>query len=189
MCTLSESSPLPFRDSSSHFSDAQRAVISAVIVALGFQSLTRSAPLPDDHIPKDLSYVAAATTPFGANLHSQVLHCPTTSLAKSGTSASNRYVRWILNDGLLPLDHINGCATNEDGLCSLEAYTTWLRNDLQSIDWEQDCCKYRFPCPASLRSFALTSLLWHAQMAITPNLVTRSRTVDRHECCRDRLYR
>lgn len=121
-----------------------RAVISAVIVALGFQSLTRSAPLPDDHIPKDLSYVAAATTPFGANLHSQVLHCPTTSLAKSGTSASDRYVRWILNDGLLPLDHIDGCATNEDGLCSLEAYTTWLRNDLQSIDWEQDCCKYRF---------------------------------------------
>ncbi|GAA5985595.1 hypothetical protein JCM10908_007034 [Rhodotorula pacifica] len=114
-------------------------VISAVIVALGFQSLTRSAPLPDDHIPKDLSYVASATTPFGANLHSQVLHCPATSLGKAGSSATKRYVRWILNDGVLPLDHIEGCVTNDEGICSLEAYTTWLRRDLQSIDWDRDC--------------------------------------------------
>ncbi|GAA5868433.1 hypothetical protein JCM3774_005376 [Rhodotorula dairenensis] len=125
-------------------------VISAVIVALGFESLTRSAPLPDDHIPKDLSYVAAATTPFAANLHSQLLHCPKSisPLPKSARSATDRYVRWILNDGLVPLDHIDGCAANEDGLCSLEAYTTWLRHDLHSIDWERDCYG-EYPKPES----------------------------------------
>lgn len=68
-------------------------------------------------------------------------------LPKSSRSATDRYVRWILNDGLVPLDHIGGCATNEDGLCSLEAYTTWLRHDLHSIDWERDCCELDSPSP------------------------------------------
>ncbi|GJN94417.1 hypothetical protein Rhopal_007497-T1 [Rhodotorula paludigena] len=112
-------------------------IISAVITTLGFSSFARSGPLPTDHIPSDLSFVTSSVSPFAANLHSQVLSCPSSSLVPKGKDA--RFVRWVLNDGVVPLDHIEGCATNDDGLCHLDAFVQATKDRIESIDWAYDC--------------------------------------------------
>ncbi|BGP43558.1 hypothetical protein JCM10449v2_007599 [Rhodotorula kratochvilovae] len=119
-------------------------IVSAAIVALGFTSFARSGPLPTDHIPSDLSFVASSIAPFAANLHSQVLSCPASPLVPRGKS--DRFVRWILNDGVVPLDGIAGCETNDDGLCHLDAFVAATQERLQSIDWAYDClAEYDLP--------------------------------------------
>ncbi|GEM11073.1 phytase [Rhodotorula toruloides] len=118
-------------------------IISAVIVSLGFSSFARSAPLPTDHIPHDLSFVTSSISPFAANLHSQVLSCPDSRLAKPGGS---RFVRWILNDGVVPLDGIDGCVVNDEGLCELNAFVEATQRRLKDIDWAYDCLgDYKLP--------------------------------------------
>jgi hypothetical protein len=112
------------------------AVISAVIVSLGFSSFARSGPLPTDHIPRNLSFVTSSISPFAANLHSQVLSCPDSPLAKPGRS---RFVRWILNDGVVPLDSIDGCVSNDDGMCELHTFVRATQRRLEEIDWAYDC--------------------------------------------------
>ncbi|BGO95728.1 histidine phosphatase superfamily [Rhodotorula toruloides] len=118
-------------------------IVSAVIVSLGFSSFARSAPLPTDHIPHDLSFVTSSISPFAANLHSQVLSCPDSPLAKPGRS---RFVRWILNDGVVPLDSIDGCVANEEGMCELDAFVRATQRRLEEIDWAYDCLgHYKLP--------------------------------------------
>ncbi|GAA5972872.1 hypothetical protein JCM11641_003982 [Rhodosporidiobolus odoratus] len=112
-------------------------IISAVLTTLNFTSFSRSGPLPTDHIPSDLSFVTSSISPFAANLHSQVLSCPSSPLTPSGKEP--RFVRWILNDGLIPLDNLPGCATNDDGLCHLDAFVAATKQNLESIDWAYDC--------------------------------------------------
>ncbi|GAA5865518.1 hypothetical protein JCM1840_001427 [Sporobolomyces johnsonii] len=112
-------------------------VISSIITTLNFSSFARSGPLPADHIPANLSFVTSSISPFAANLHSQVLSCPSSPLVPQGKDA--RFVRWILNDGLVPLDNVPGCVTNDDGLCLLEAYTDALQGWLQNLDFGYDC--------------------------------------------------
>ncbi|GAA6037522.1 hypothetical protein JCM8097_008236 [Rhodosporidiobolus ruineniae] len=120
-------------------------IISAVITTLNFTSFARSGPLPSTHIPANLSFVTSAISPFAANLHSQVLSCPSSPLVPQGKDS--RFVRWILNDGVVPLDHIEGCATNDDGLCHLEAFVTATRKNVQSVDFDYDCLA-DYPLPA-----------------------------------------
>ncbi|GAA5820941.1 hypothetical protein JCM11251_001886 [Rhodosporidiobolus azoricus] len=112
-------------------------IISAVITTLNFSSFARSGPLPSTHIPTDLSFVTSSISPFAANLHSQLLSCPSSPLTPKGKEP--RFVRWILNDGVVPLDNIPGCATNDEGLCHLDAFVAATQENLKSIDWAYDC--------------------------------------------------
>ncbi|GAA6013176.1 hypothetical protein JCM10207_006195 [Rhodosporidiobolus poonsookiae] len=112
-------------------------IISAVLTTLNFTSFARSPPLSTDRIPSDLSFVTSSVSPFASNLHSQVLFCPSSKLTPAGKSP--RFVRWILNDGVIPLDNLPGCATNPDGLCHLDAFVAATRSNLESIDWAYDC--------------------------------------------------
>ncbi|BGP20154.1 hypothetical protein JCM10213v2_008289 [Rhodosporidiobolus nylandii] len=112
-------------------------IISAVITTLNFTTFARSGPLPTDHIPANLSFVTSSISPFASNLHSQVLRCPSSPLTPEGKEP--RFVRWILNDGVVPIDNIPGCEANEEGLCHLDAFVAATRQNLESIDWEYDC--------------------------------------------------
>ncbi|GAA5863691.1 hypothetical protein JCM8547_003694 [Rhodosporidiobolus lusitaniae] len=112
-------------------------IISAVITTLNFTTFSRSGPLPTTHVPDDLSFVTSSISPFAANLHSQLLSCPSSSLRPEGKDA--RFVRWILNDGVIPLDNIPGCEANDEGMCHLDAFVAATKQNLESIDWAYDC--------------------------------------------------
>lgn len=133
----------PLQDKQSIFVDATHdTVISAVVATLGFKSLTATGPPPSTHIPQDQSFVTSHLSPFASNLHSQVISCP----EKRGSEEKTRWVRWVLNDGPVPLGHLEGCATGAaleaSGFCELEGYVKELQASVDGIDWAYDCCEY-----------------------------------------------
>ncbi|KXN83923.1 3-phytase A [Leucoagaricus sp. SymC.cos] len=89
-------------------------VISTIYVATNFANFITSGPLPFDHIPRDLSYKTADVNPFGANLVGQVLSCP--------ALRTPTHIRWIINDGVVPLTGVNGCKPNKDGMCEIDVF-------------------------------------------------------------------
>lgn len=117
-------------------------ILSSVITTLGFNSFASSGPLPADHIPANLSFVTSSISPFAANLHSQIASCG---------DDKRRFVRWILNDGVVPLSHIPGCSAEdtkgtagvgaEQGWCGLQEFVAATRERANSIDWAYDCCE------------------------------------------------
>ncbi|GAA6064184.1 hypothetical protein JCM10212_002926 [Sporobolomyces blumeae] len=113
-------------------------VISAIITSLNFSSFASSGPLPNDHIPSDLSFVTSSIAPFASNLHSQVLDCPNSPLIPAG-SDDTRFVRWILNDGVVPIANMEGCEENDDGMCPLAPYVASLQAWIESVDFEYEC--------------------------------------------------
>ena len=50
-------------------------------------------------------------------------------------------VRWVLNDGVVPLEAVEGCERDEDGLCELDRFVLATRERAAGIDWEYDCCE------------------------------------------------
>ncbi|GAA6017029.1 hypothetical protein JCM11491_006134 [Sporobolomyces phaffii] len=113
-------------------------VISAVITSLNFSTFARSGPLPTDRIPTDLSFVTSSIAPFSSNLHSQILDCPGSPLVPKGHT-DTRFVRWILNDGVVPISNMQGCEENDDGMCHLETYLPSLQKWIESVDFDHDC--------------------------------------------------
>lgn len=75
--------------------------------------------------------------PFGANLVGQVMTCP----AKNSSSASEEYIRWILNDGVVPLNGINHCSGFKDknGLCPLSSFVAGMQERISEADWLHSC--------------------------------------------------
>ncbi|KAK4049349.1 hypothetical protein OIO90_005478 [Microbotryomycetes sp. JL221] len=112
-------------------------IISAVVTTLRFASLARSGPLPSTYIPKDRSFVTSKISPFAANLHSQIVTCHDPDHANG--AVKQKLVRWILNDGVVPLNHLKGCDDSEQGWCDLQAFITSTRDFLHNVDWAYDC--------------------------------------------------
>lgn len=132
----------PLQDKQSIFVDATHdTVISSIIATLGFKSLTATGPPPATHIPSDRSFVTSHISPFAANLHSQIISCPA---EKSGAERT-KWVRWVLNDGPVPLDHLPVCDTGKEleevGFCELGPYLEELQRTTKEIDWAYDCCE------------------------------------------------
>lgn len=100
---------------------------------MNFTSLAKSGALPTDHIPKDLAWRAADISPFATALTGQIMSCG----SKQG--ASEKYIRWVLNDGVLPLTGVRGCPQDQDGLCPLETWLGAMRERTKSIDFHYDC--------------------------------------------------
>lgn len=97
---------------------------------MNFTSFAASGSLPSTQIPDDLSFITSKISPFAANLHSQIATCD-----------DERRVRWVLNDGVVPVDHIEGCGKAEGGWCKLDAFVDATRRGLEGMDWAYDCCE------------------------------------------------
>ncbi|CCM03468.1 uncharacterized protein FIBRA_05601 [Fibroporia radiculosa] len=129
------------------------AVIANVITALNFTTLAANGPLPSDHIPIDqesclrfttpshahVSYVQTFRvrdiTPFSANLVAQVVSCAT-----SGRTKKMPFIRFLLNDGVVPLTGLAHCEKhNRDGLCLLEDFIKGAKERISEVDFTQDC--------------------------------------------------
>ena len=109
---------------------------------MNLTSFAQSGPPPLDHIPRQRSFVASRSTlppdspsfadirricPFATNLQVQVLSC------------SERQVRIILNDAVVPLTGISGCPDDEDGLCPIETFVAGMQTLIGEVDWVRDC--------------------------------------------------
>ena len=67
----------------------------------------------------------------------QVLECPVSAKSTNKTS----YMRWILNDGVVPLTGIEPCAShkNKDGLCPLDSFIQGMQDLITAENWSFDC--------------------------------------------------
>ncbi|KAH9486630.1 3-phytase A [Psilocybe cubensis] len=126
------------------FVDASHdTILSAIFVAMNFTSLAANGPLPTDHIPKDQTYFVNQIAPFASNLVGQVLSC--------SASTKPTHIRWILNDGVLPLTGIKGCKANKDGMCDLEAFISGMKARIAEVDFAFDCfANFTIPIPDNI---------------------------------------
>ncbi|KAF4573027.1 hypothetical protein EYR36_007537 [Pleurotus pulmonarius] len=119
--------------------------LSAIFTAMNFTSLAAQGPLPTDRIPDNQSFFVQKQVPFGARLVGQVLSCNTQP------EDTPSHIRWILNDGVLPLTGISGCIENKDGLCELSAFVQGLQQRIAEIDFAFDCfANYTIPDPDTI---------------------------------------
>ncbi|KAA1471726.1 phosphoglycerate mutase-like protein [Dentipellis sp. KUC8613] len=118
-------------------------VLSTIVTALNFTSLTRNGPLPTDHIPADQTWFSSRVAPFSSNLVGQVLSCP--------ASSQPTHIRFLLNDGVLPLTGIQGCAANKDGLCELPSFIAGMQARIAEVDFQFDCfANFTIPIPDNI---------------------------------------
>lgn len=62
--------------------------------------------------------------------------CP----ASRGSSESAKYIRWLLNDGAVPLTGIKHCEEpNKDGLCLLDNFVKGMQERVAEVDFQYDC--------------------------------------------------
>ncbi|TBU46091.1 phosphoglycerate mutase-like protein [Dichomitus squalens] len=110
-------------------------VITTVLTALNLSiPLTRTGPLPVNHIAKDHSYIASHLVPFAANLVGQVVSCPA-----ANRTHKESYIRFLLNDGVVPLTGVSHCTENKDGLCLVESFVQGLQERIAEVDFQYDC--------------------------------------------------
>lgn len=92
--------------------------------------------------------------PFAANLVGQVLSCPSafSTHQTPDTSLSNpTHIRWIVNNSVLPLTGIQGCETNQYGLCKIGAFIEGMKTRIKEIDFMFACYgNYTFPDPDNI---------------------------------------
>ncbi|KAL0951349.1 hypothetical protein HGRIS_008053 [Hohenbuehelia grisea] len=118
--------------------------MTEIYTAMNFTSFTAGGPLPTDHIPVNQTYSANKLSPFAANLVGQVVACGEDRNTPS-------HIRWILNDGVVPLTGIRGCAADKDGLCSLPEFINGMRERIKEVDYRFDCFgNYTVPSPNTI---------------------------------------
>lgn len=118
-------------------------VISSIATTLNFTSLAATGPLPTDHIPPHRSYIASQIAPFSSQLVAQVLSCP--------ASEEPTHIRFLLNDGVVPLTGIRGCKKDSNGLCALPSFISAMHERIGEINYAHDCfVNYTMPNPDNI---------------------------------------
>lgn len=81
--------------------------------------------------------------PFAVNLVGQVLSC-----GGDAESSKPTHIRWVLNDGVVPLTGIKGCKHSRDGMCEIDAFVHGMKQRIKDVDYEFACRgDYEFPDP------------------------------------------
>ncbi|PCH33845.1 phosphoglycerate mutase-like protein [Wolfiporia cocos MD-104 SS10] len=131
------------------FADATHDVVIAnIVTALNFTTLAANGPLPWDRIPVGQTYHVQQIAPYTSNLVGQVLSCP----ASATNSTKEKYIRFLLNDGAVPLTGLAHCETpNKDGLCLYDNFVQGLKERIAEIDYDYDCfANYTIPVPDTI---------------------------------------
>lgn len=132
---------------------------------MNFTTMAAGGPLPVDHIPLDnvricraillakhtehrlvQTYHVQYIAPFASHMEGQVMTCPTSS---APSAPKETYIRFVLNDGVVPLTGIAHCATpNKDGLCRLDDFVAGMKQRIEEVDFLYDCfADYPVPYP------------------------------------------
>jgi hypothetical protein len=113
-----------------------------VLTALNLSTLAAGGPLPADHIPKDQSFVRSRLAPFSTNVQFQrasllVAPSPAAPQLMNGIvlncAGSGDNIRVIVNDGVVPLTGVDGCAADQYGRCVLDKFVAGQRRCIFSI--------------------------------------------------------
>lgn len=108
-------------------------------------SCTQSYRLPLDPISNQShqSYIASQIAPFASQLVAQVLSCP--------ASDEPTHIRFLLNDGVVPLTGIHGCTEDSNGLCALSSFISGMHERIGEINFAHDCfANYTMPNPDNI---------------------------------------
>ena len=57
----------------------------------------------------------------------------------SCTSSPEPQIRIIVNDGVVPLTSLHGCAPHPDGLCAVSTFVDAMREMIRTTDWVWGC--------------------------------------------------
>ncbi|KAL0571706.1 hypothetical protein V5O48_010246 [Marasmius crinis-equi] len=108
-------------------------VVLNIITALNLTSFAADGPLPYDHVPKKRKFKVSELAPFATNVQFQLLSC---------TSEPDPQIRVIINDGVVPLDGIEGCPKGKEGgmgMCPVETFVRAQKKLLDGVDWDWAC--------------------------------------------------
>ena len=77
------------------------------------------------------------------------MSCPTRANNDAAKRSEDKsYIRFLLNDGAVPLTGIAHCSEDKDGLCALEDFVKGMKERLAEIDFQYDCfANYTVPWP------------------------------------------
>ncbi|KAJ7247042.1 histidine phosphatase superfamily [Mycena rebaudengoi] len=126
-----DDNPITFPFGQSLYVDAtHEVVVLNVLTALNLSTLAAQGPLPADHIPKHGTFRVSQLAPFATNVQFQLLEC---------TSVPGPQIRIIVNDGVVPLTGIAGCAAQKDGMCAVDAFVVAQKKIIGATDWAYDC--------------------------------------------------
>ncbi|KAH7108250.1 phosphoglycerate mutase-like protein [Auriculariales sp. MPI-PUGE-AT-0066] len=120
-------------------------VIAGVLAALNISDLHRFERLPRRRIPRtDKRFHSAKLVPFGANLVGQVIKCHNGETARSdenshSTKSVHSYIRWVLNDAIIPLRGSGDCPSSTLGLCPLGTFMKAIRQRLREVNFIDLC--------------------------------------------------
>ena len=65
---------------------------------------------------------------FAVNLVGQVLSC--------GVLKNATHIRWMINDGMVPLEGIKGCGKNKDGMCRMDVFIKGMKDRIEKVDYD-----------------------------------------------------
>ncbi|WVN90098.1 uncharacterized protein L203_105333 [Cryptococcus depauperatus CBS 7841] len=99
-----------------------------LLPAMNLTTFAETGELPTDHIPDNRSFISSRIIPFATNLQVQVLSC-----------SSDRNIRIVLNDAVVPLTGISGCPKSKDGLCPLDAFVSAMHSLIGEVDFAKEC--------------------------------------------------
>lgn len=126
-----DDNPVTFPLDHSFYVDAtHEVVVLNIITALNLTSFAASGPLPSDHIPKHRTFRVSELAPFATNIQFQLLSC---------AAKDTDQIRVIINDAVAPLTGIQGCPSDQDGMCSVNAFTEAQKTIIANTDWNWAC--------------------------------------------------
>ena len=131
-------------------------IIVSTLTALSFDylrappNLTMFPPDPNRH------FILSHLTPFGGRLITEVIGCTSanpapmtthrtqyypTQYGYNATSATNKFIRMRLNNGVLPLSEIRGglCAGRTDGMCPMAKFVESQANAYAMSNYDYAC--------------------------------------------------
>lgn len=86
--------------------------------------------------------------PFAVNVVGQVLSCPSRSHKQTGEPT---HIRWVVNDGVVPLTGIHGCKYSRDGMCEFDIFVSGMKQRIAEVDYDFACNgDYEWPDPNNI---------------------------------------
>ncbi|QRW13206.1 histidine phosphatase family containing protein [Ceratobasidium sp. AG-Ba] len=101
-----------------------------ILVAMNLTRFLEDEPLPWTHIAPNRKFQSSQAAPFATNMQIQLLSCAT---------HSEPQLRVIINDGVVPLDGLEGCPKDKDGMCSVDKFVEAQKASIKQADFEWTC--------------------------------------------------
>jgi len=132
-------------------------MLVSVVTALGVEYFKSTLPVKAVPPPSPRSFRLSYLTPFATRLYTEVIGCTAANPAEKQTAttlytpqsngyspcgaATNKFVRMVWNDAVMPLASIQGgyCAGREDGLCPLAGFRQALAQATRKANYQFAC--------------------------------------------------